>query len=283
MQVKWILDGDLFEEYRQELIREIQSQGHIPCVVHAPNPPYRWDQIPQIKNLLNGDCCTIAHADIALSTRFCREERICPGAFCNVEHFYCSSYLCWLGKYWLNKDYAMIPFGELPRLKDNLFDTFGIEGKIFVRPDSPIKIFNGQTIQHQTFDKDYDYLGFYDFPEKEIVVVSSPKEIAAEWRFVIANGVVVTGSQYMLNGNLHVQKGFPDNAFELADEIAKINQPDPVWILDICQTFDKQFHMIEIGGFSFANLYACDLNAVVRVVSAAAQTAYHARKNCVQD
>ena len=60
----------------------------------------------------------------------------------------------------------MIPFGELPRLKDNLFDTFGIEDKIFVRPDSPIKLFTGQTIQRQTFDKDYDYLGFYDFPQK---------------------------------------------------------------------------------------------------------------------
>jgi hypothetical protein len=47
-------------------------------------------------------------------------------------------------------------------------------------------------------------------------------------------------------------------------------QPDPVWIMDICRTAGGSIHLLEIGGFSFANLYACDKGAIVAAVSQAA-------------
>jgi len=43
--------------------------------------------------------------------------------------------------------------------------------------------------------------------------------------------------------------------------------PDPVWIIDICQTSDGEYHLLEIGGFSFADLYACDKSDIVNAVS----------------
>ncbi|MEM7317124.1 MAG: hypothetical protein AAF497_28655, partial [Planctomycetota bacterium] len=46
--------------------------------------------------------------------------------------------------------------------------------------------------------------------------------------------------------------------------------PDPVWIIDICQTSDGEYHLLEIGGFSFADLYSCDKTDIVAAVSAVA-------------
>ena len=40
------------------------------------------------------------------------------------------------------------------------------------------------------------FMGFYEFPPDSLVVVTSPKTIVKEWRFVVANGRVVAGCQY---------------------------------------------------------------------------------------
>ena len=43
--------------------------------------------------------------------------------------------------------------------------------------------------------------------------------------------------------------------------------PDPVWVMDICKTTDGEYHLLEIGVFSFANLYKCNKDSVVTAVS----------------
>lgn len=40
--------------------------------------------------------------------------------------------------------------------------------------------------------------------------------------------------------------------------------------MDVCQTDDNRLHLLEIGGFSFADLYVCDKRAIAEAVSAAA-------------
>ncbi len=39
---------------------------------------------------------------------------------------------------------------------------------------------------------------------------------------------------------------------------------------------DGTYHLLEIGGFSFADLYACDMKKLVSAVSVAAQTVWEA-------
>jgi len=41
--------------------------------------------------------------------------------------------------------------------------------------------------------------------------------------------------------------------------------------MDICKTADNSYHLLEIGGFSFSDLYACNMSDVVAAVSAAAK------------
>ena len=85
---------------------------------------------------------------------------------------------------------------------------------------------------------------------------------------MIADKSVVAGCQYSNAGNMDQQPQYDAAAFELASTIAKSEyQPDPAWVMDICKTSDDAYNLLEIGGFSFKNLYACDKNAVVAAIS----------------
>lgn len=221
------------------------------------------------------DTCVVSHGDIELVTRIHYERRWTPGAFCTVENFAYSSYACHYGHCLLNRNYIMLPFGELDRCKQFLFDSVGLDDRIFIRPDSPLKLFTGQIASRDTFSADLEFMGFYEFPPNSLVVVSSPKQILKEWRFVVANGKVVAGCQYKNGDVLDYQPDYDGNAFDLATSIAAIDyEPDPVWVMDICKTSDNLYHLLEIGGFSFADLYACNMADVVAAVSAAAKAVW---------
>lgn len=280
MNIGWLIDGDLFPEYRDELVSAIRDQGHDAKLIHAPSPPFRWDDVgASYRETFPKDACVVAHGDIELMTRIHKEQRWMPGAFCTVENYFCSKYICWIGAYWVNHDYTMLPFEELTPRKEFLFDTFGKEGNIFVRPDSPLKLFTGQLASHDKFDADVEFMGFYDFPPESLVVVSSPKTIVNEWRFVVAEREIVAGCKYSTSGELDYQPGYPDDALKLASTIATLDhEPDPVWIIDICDTADGAYHLLEIGGFSFADLYACNKSDIVKAVSATAKSVWEQEK-----
>jgi hypothetical protein len=176
----------------------------------------------------------------------------------------------------------MLPFGELRRCADFLFETLGCDGRVFVRPDSPLKLFAGLTAGHATFERDLEFMAFYEFPVESLVVVSSPKSIEAEWRFVIADQAIVAGCQYK-DGDFAVTSTDVDpEARQVADAVLATGYaPDPVWVMDICRTSDGAHHLLEIGAFSFANLYGCDKNAVVEAVSRVA-IRMHAEKLAAQ-
>ncbi len=276
MNVGWIIDGDMFDGYRDELITAIRDQGHTAKIIHAPSPPFRWDDIGcSYRDTFPEDSCVVSHGDIELVIRITEERRWSPGAFATAGNFFWSSYACHYGEHLLNRDYIMLPFGELERCQDFLFQTFGHDDRIFIRPDSPLKLFTGQIATKQTFAADLEFMAFYEFPINSLVVVGSPREIQAEWRFVVANGNVISGCQYKKGTEFDYRPEYDDNAHALAKSIAALEyQPDPVWIMDICQLSDNSYHLLEIGGFSFADLYECNKADIVKAVSEAAQVVW---------
>jgi len=281
MKIGWLIDAEMFDHYRDDLVAAIRSQGHEAQFIRAPRPPYRWDDVGcSYRETFPEGMCVVAHGDIELVTRIYRERRWRPGAFATIERFFCSSYYCWFGEYLLNRDYIMLPFGELPRCQDFLFRSVGCDDRIFVRPDSPLKLFTGQVASSDTFDVDLEFMSFYEFSKESLVVVSAPRDITAEWRFVVVNRKVVAGCQYKRNGKIDSNSHYDPTAFALAAKVASSDyQPDLAWVMDICQTADGEFHLLEIGGFSFADLYSCDKAAVVAAVSEAAHTFWMNKSN----
>jgi hypothetical protein len=281
MKVGWLIDADMFPHYRDELVKSIRAQGHEARLIRAPQPPYRWDDVGcSYRETFLKDACVVAHGDIELVHRVVREGRWTPGAFATIEHFFCSNYYSHFSDYLLNRDYVTLPFEELPGRREVLFDTFGRGARIFVRPDSPLKLFTGQVVSRETFDADYEFMGFYEFPTSSMVIVSCPQEIETEWRFVVADRRVIAGCQYKNAGAMDAQPQYDSAAFKLATQIASSEyQPDPVWVMDICKTSDDAYHLLEIGGFSFADLYACDQCAIVAEVSKIALAAWQRKRN----
>ena len=277
MKINWLIDGDLFDGYRDELIAAIHDQGHT-AQSHPHSQPTVFagtisgartaTRFPRVR-------ASVSHGDIELVTRIRRERRWTPGAFATVENFFWSSYACRYGEYLLNREYIMLPFRELERRREFLFRTVGRDDRIFVRPDSPLKLFTGQVVTKQTFDADLEFMAFYEFPIDSLVVVGAPREIEAEWRFVVADHAVVAGSRYKSGEVLDYRPEYDDNALQLATTIAALEyQPDPVWVMDICRLRDGSYHLLEIGGFSFADLYECNKADVVRAVSEVAEAVW---------
>ena len=260
-------------EYSDELAAAVRAQGHVAKLIEPPSPPYRWDDVGcSYRDSFAKDACVITVGDIELILRLRAEKRWTPGVFANVEQFFCSNYYCKFGQFLLNSDYMMLPFGELSRCREFLLKTLGIDGRIFVRPDSPLKLFTGQVATEGNFDADLELMEFYGFPSNEIVVVSSPKSIIREWRFVVVEGRVITGSEYVVGQEYSYAPATDEGAKEFATRLAQLaGEPDPVWVIDVAQTEAGDYGLMEIGGFSFASLYACDKALVVKAVSQAAE------------
>ena len=271
MKVGWLLDGNLFEDYHDDLLAAIRACGHLSVSVNRPSAPYSWDDAGNsYRKAFPKGACVVTHSDIDLVLRVQKDAYWSPGVFAALPNYFCSHYYAHLGRFLLNSDYAMLPFNEMRRQKEFLLDTFGKHGQIFVRPDSPLKIFTGQIALGSSYDKDLDFMAFYDFPCESLVVVSSPKKIEIESRFVVVDEVVVAGSTNKVGEEIRLS-GADQESWRLAEEIAKTGfQPDRTWVIDICRTSDGRYHLLEIGAFSFANLYGCDKRAVVDAVSTAA-------------
>jgi hypothetical protein len=269
MRVGWLLDAIVFDTYHDEIAAAITRNGDVWQSVRRPDPPYGWEDTGDAyRHAFPDNACVVTHADIDLVRRVQADGIWVPGAFAAVEHFHCSHYYAHFGKYLLNQDYTMLPLAELERQCNFLFDTFGRANAIFIRPDSPLKLFAGQLAHRDTFAKDLEFIAFYEPRPESLVVVSSPKEIKREWRFVIADQVIVAGSLYRDSGSLKAEPCDDQGAEHLAATILATGYaPERVWVMDICETADGHYHLLEIGAFSFANLYGCDKDAVVRAVS----------------
>ena len=114
MNVGWLLDGDMFPHYRDDLVAAIEAHGHTAKLVHAPSPPFRWDDAGcSYRETFPAGHCVVSHGDIELVSKIHNEKRWRPGAFATIENYYCSNYVNHFGEYWLNRDYLMLPFGDL--------------------------------------------------------------------------------------------------------------------------------------------------------------------------
>jgi hypothetical protein len=163
-----------------------------------------------------------------------------------------------------------VPFGELMRQKEFLYEHMGTDRTIFVRPDRADKPFVGRVIYKEKFDEDVDRLGWGQMKPEELIVISEPRNIKFEWRFVVVEGKVIAGSQYKEKDRVAIVEGYPQGAFDFASYIASIYDPDICWVCDVCQTKHDEFKIMEVGCFSCAGLYKCDREAVVKAVSDAA-------------
>lgn len=303
MKVKWLLEPDLFSD-DIEIIANALKRQNIEYKIYKYIP---YGSNDEYLKLFNEEDCVVFRGSLGFANQIRRLAKWIPGIYYDKDKYDCTSYYPALGEHLLANNYIMLPYGELVRKKEYLYDILGSNNAIFIRPNSGGKSFVGQVVLKEHFDKD---ISFFNIPNESLVVVSEPRNIVKEWRFVIANGKVITGSSY--TDGMPIFKGFgaclkelnidmkacntykveqegehlrvvddsdkddfvPVEALDLAKWAAEKYNPDKVWIVDICQTkhtidanTNGAVHILEIGAFSCAGLYKCNLDVVVKVVS----------------
>jgi len=264
MNVKWLI-----EEHKdldnKDLIPELKKQGiEYKTVKYIPFEGGNYNVFPEKD-------CVIVYSTLNLAKQIQRNKQWIPGVYCNFNNFKCSTYYSHWGGFLLNQDYTMMPLLDFVRHKDAVYDRFGVDDCVFMRPNSGAKTFNGAVFPKEEIDKEIDTIKCYAGKDLDqiLVIISTPKKIDCEWRVVVASRKVIALSQYKKDGKLDLGDDGHHGYFAMtqAQEIAKHKwQPDRVYTLDIC--LNNGVHsLLEANSFSCSGLYRCNYKAIVQMVS----------------
>lgn len=180
----------------------------------------------------------------------------------------CQVYYAYWGEYLLNNYYTMLPLGDvLRRYEDILVQLGAPTDDLFLRPDTNDKLFVGGVYTPEDIER---FLRG-DMPPETLVLASPAYKIDAEWRFIMHNGKVVTGSLYREHGELFSKEDITPKEF--AESIPMYPGLPPVYVLDIALCADN-YYVIETGTVNCAGFYACDLQKIVEVMTLETELAY---------
>ncbi|MDO8640847.1 MAG: ATP-grasp domain-containing protein [Nitrosarchaeum sp.] len=253
MKPKWIIEDFEPDNKFGELVDEVKRQGMTCEVVrYLPFQSGSYD-------IFDGEDCVLFQGSINLALQLQSQKTWIPGPWLTAKNYECSKYYAYLGKYLFNDKYSLVPRGDVLRQKNYLFQQFE---QLFIRPSSGLKPFTAGLYSKLTLDSFWDLIKDFTDPES-LIVISTPKIVKAEWRFICSKGDVLTGCQYEKHGKLAFHSGYPEEAKILAQNICKTYEPDPMFIVDICLGDDDVFYLMEINSFSCGGLYACELEPIV--------------------
>ena len=266
--MKWIIEH--YGAKMDTLVAAAKGQGHEVVEVIAKSY-FEFD-----KSLVKENECVIFQGSIDLTRKMKDYIPTCyPINWNNWKAFECTSYYPALGKHLFNDRYAMVSVAELMRQKWFYYHTFAKDTTMFVRPNDGDKSFTGQLIDLINFDTFWTNKISSIAKMEDLVVVSTPKNIKGEYRFVVSKKGIIAGSCYNYQGNFTPIPGTPQGAIDKCNEILSEGYyPDPVFVIDICEDNDGKYWLLELGSFSSSGLYACDVNKIVKEVSAIAQAEY---------
>ena len=256
-----MIESGVFPATAPRLFKALDARG-IRWICHQ-------DEAPS-SAVLPPDACVLFWGSLGAAYEQRVARRWQPGAVGDPERFRCRSYYAPLNPWLANSDAVFTTVAELVRAPAGILSRLGQPSRVFVRPDSPLKPFAGRTLAVDALSLSALDHGYYYDDENLPIVVSTAKRIGREWRFVIAEGVVVASCEY--DPARHGRPGeVPVTALALASQIANSPwQPAPLYIVDIA-TVDEIPRVMEINLFSGADLYDCDADAVVSAASHVAE------------
>ena len=209
----WLLEPDVFDAGTHPLRAAAVDAGH--RVKLWDDEWWNTDRFPSL------DGPVVFHGSLGNAARIAKLGRWTPGAYCNAEGFRCSAWYSAAGEWLVHEEYASTTVaalverpGEVAR---HLVDA---DGKVFVRPDSPLKPFSGRVVSLEGLKPaDLDHGFYYDDLELPVVVTKT-QSLGAEYRFVIARKAVVTGCRYEADGRSAAGTEVPQEVSDLAGVIA---------------------------------------------------------------
>jgi len=272
MKPNWLVENFTGDNGYEELIAEIRKQGMICHVLDITN---HFDLKPDL--LKTGDC-VVFQGSIQLFRKLKNEfgNRVIPLGWMTDENYLCSKYYGNVQQYLFNDKHVFTTLANLKQNKWWFYGIFGKEALIYVRPDNGGKTFTGQLLDLQDFDKFFEDDTRCDCKPTDLIVVSTPKNIRGEWRFICSSKPeIIAWTCYKYNDQRTYIPSAPPKAKELCEKILAVGYyPDPVFTVDICEDMDGNYWMMEFNSFTSAGTYAANKTQIVTKVSEIAEREY---------
>lgn len=262
MAVHWLIEVDIFADTAKRIISALESRSL---------PWTRYDDDTHAAQLPPVDMPVIFWGSLGAAYVDRVAARWSPGAVGDVRRFHCSEYYGQFpGVPLANSDAVFTTVAALVRSPAATVAALGKPDHTFVRPDSPLKPFSGRPLSIDDVSlATLDY-GFYYNDEQLPVVVSTLKDVGREWRFVVADRIVVADCEYRASRE-GVGTDVPDTARQVATMVAEAGwQAAPLYVVDIAEV-NGDPHVMELNPFSGADLYYCDPTSVAKAASRVAQ------------
>lgn len=250
----WILDNLINPDTRQQLI-DLLTERHVSFSRVRLIPIFNVleDAPPVVEGPV------FAYGSTGLGA-VARNEGWSPGYFdANLDY---ELMLDQYGTRALNAGAVRSTLADLPCT----FDRF------FVRPILDNKSFPGSVMTWAEFEKFRSgVVAVANEPEVTLRVtdriVAAPLiEIAAEYRFFVIAGQVITGSRYKVGDRVESSPVVPESVTEFAQSCADHWCPNEAFALDVAIT-EEGPKVLEINSANSAGFYACDMGAIIDAVN----------------
>jgi hypothetical protein len=270
--VNWIIEKNLFDDYENKLVEAINKNGSN-CILYD-NDRWNSDLKKDLSKLLKDDDIVIFHGSLGLGKKMLRETSYYPGIYLTLESYECFKYYGYYGDNLLNNNYLMFGLNDVLRNKNFIFNIFNSE-KIFIRPSNGYKTFTGQCLSKINFEKDFDLLikSYGGIDLDTLCLISPAQDIEEEYRLVIVDKKIISGSLYMDSKNRESWIAYYDklcedvNVFKFAESLIEMYQPDFCFDMDICRLSNGDYKLIEINSFCCGSMYGNDYEKVVSAVN----------------
>ena len=250
--VHWVIQENQRDpEGVRAILQALESDGHVPHLVWLSKDAC----VPAIPDL--PDFAPLVCHGPGFVTRALHHARLRPGLFFDPATF------CWSAFHSGWKEKMLSVDGQVMSLSAAQ-DLLSKGTEAFIRPDSDSKIFDGRV---------YDAFGFSAVARRISnrdtisVMLASPVEIEAEWRFFIVENAVVGCPEYRRWGRFSTQGSVPHAAIELAAELASLWSPAEIYCIDLAATSDR-IGVVEANCFNASRMYAAVIPRVLGAVNA---------------
>ena len=281
MKTTWIVENFVKEQSFKELTVAAEELGYPVIELNGDfSKEILRKKMVEAKIIVNvsggqyeSNCC-VANGSIKMNKIVVEELTVLglhPALFPTFEKYKCSAYYSHFGPYLFNDKYCMMSLKELVRQKYDVWGHYGKECLVFVRPDSGEKTFQAGVVDIIDLSKLWES---NKDVEHELMLVSTPKHIKWEGRFVVSKEKgIIASSTYRFQGQVAIIPSVPTETTKFCNHLLKTVDyaPDPVFCFDICQSGDGEPFLLELTSFSSAGLYATDKKAIIQKVSEIAE------------
>ncbi|WP_342381660.1 ATP-grasp domain-containing protein [Myxococcus stipitatus] len=248
----WVIQNNLFNERGFRDLVQVLERGGIPHTLVKVIP---FDG--GVEPFVDVPGPVVIMGSLTL-TRYARKRGWTPGAFLNDQF----DFRIWrehLGEHLLNADAHVCRFADVPER----------QGPFFIRPCLDDKAFSGMVTTWEDFHRwREDVLAVQEYPQLTAdtwVAVSEPRHIQGEYRMVVVDGRVVTGTRYKLGARVFASPEVEPGVWAFAQRMADRWGPDRAYALDVFM-HQHQPYVGEINTLNAAGFYAYDVGKMVAAI-----------------